>query len=67
MAAAVKPYARIALSRRSTWTRGWADQLESLSPVPLPWRTAWSRWHPYGVLGRRPGLPGPVQGVEAGT
>ncbi|MGW1958232.1 SUKH-4 family immunity protein [Streptomyces sp. NPDC001920] len=47
--------------------RDWADRLESASPVPLAWRTGWSKWRPYGVLGPRPDLPGPVDGVDIGT
>ncbi|MFE9441508.1 SUKH-4 family immunity protein [Streptomyces sp. NPDC006602] len=47
--------------------RDWADRLESASPVPLAWRTAWSKWRPYGVLGARPDLPGPTRGVDVGT
>jgi len=47
--------------------RDWADRLESVSPVPLTWRTAWSKWRPYGVLGARQDLPGPTHGVAIGT
>ncbi|MFE0520458.1 SUKH-4 family immunity protein [Streptomyces sp. NPDC058954] len=47
--------------------RDWADRLEDACPVPLTWRTAWSKWRPYGVLGACPDLPGAVQGVSLGT
>ncbi|MFF4212713.1 SUKH-4 family immunity protein [Streptomyces sp. NPDC001796] len=47
--------------------RDWAEQLECASPVPLAWRTAWSKWRPYGVLGALPDLPGPTRGVDFGT
>ncbi|MER6093491.1 SUKH-4 family immunity protein [Streptomyces bluensis] len=47
--------------------RDWADALENASPVPLAWRTAWSKWRPYGVLGDRPELAGSVDGVDIGT
>ncbi|MFJ9589883.1 SUKH-4 family immunity protein [Streptomyces acidicola] len=47
--------------------RDWADGLESASPVPLAWRTSWSKWRPYGVLGAQPGLPGRTRGVDFGT
>ena len=45
----------------------WADELENASPVPLAWRTAWSKWRPYGVLGDRPELAGRVDTVDIGT
>ncbi|MFE2643662.1 hypothetical protein ACFXDO_13965 [Streptomyces nigra] len=32
----------------------------------LPWRTAWSRWRPYGVFGMHPGTSGVVDYVELG-
>ncbi|MCT9079505.1 SUKH-4 family immunity protein [Streptomyces fulvoviolaceus] len=47
--------------------REWADRLENASPVPLAWRTAWSKWRPYGVLEVRPDLPAPARGVAIGT
>lgn len=47
--------------------RDWADGLESASRVPLAWRTAWSKWRPYGVLGARPDLPRRTCGVDFGT
>ncbi|MGR6973100.1 SUKH-4 family immunity protein [Streptomyces cynarae] len=47
--------------------RDWAEQLESASPAPLAWRTAWSKWRPYGVLGALADLPGPTRGVDIGT
>ncbi|MFF4883160.1 SUKH-4 family immunity protein [Streptomyces nigra] len=45
----------------------WADELEHASPVPLAWRTAWSKWRPYGALGDRPELAGHVDRVDIGT
>ncbi|MFI7412248.1 SUKH-4 family immunity protein [Streptomyces sp. NPDC049627] len=47
--------------------RDWADELEAASPVPLAWRTTWSKWRPYGVLGDLPELAGSVDGVDIGT
>lgn len=47
--------------------RDWADRLESVAPVQLAWRTAWSKWRPYGVLGPLPELPGPTRGIDIGT
>ncbi|WP_164905038.1 SUKH-4 family immunity protein [Streptomyces cyaneus] len=47
--------------------RDWADALENASPEPLAWRTAWSKWRPYGVLGDRPELAGSVDRVDIGT
>ncbi|MGV9235105.1 hypothetical protein [Streptomyces nigra] len=32
----------------------------------LPWRTAWSRWRPYGVFGMHPGTSGAGEYVELG-
>ncbi|MGW4755612.1 SUKH-4 family immunity protein [Streptomyces chartreusis] len=45
----------------------WADRLESAAPVPLAWRTTWSKWRPYGVMGPLHGLPGPTRGIDIGT
>lgn len=45
----------------------WADQLESAAPVPLAWRTTWSKWRPYCVMGPLHGLPGPTRGIDIGT
>ncbi len=42
----------------------WADALAET--VRLPWRTAWSRWRPYGVFGKHPGTSGIVDYVELG-
>ncbi|MFF0731980.1 SUKH-4 family immunity protein [Streptomyces chartreusis] len=47
--------------------RDWADRLESAAPVPLAWRTAWSKWRPYGVMGSLPTLPGATRGIDVGT
>ncbi|SEC05728.1 SUKH-4 family immunity protein [Streptomyces sp. KS_5] len=47
--------------------RDWADRLESAAPVPLAWRTAWSKWRPYGVMGPLHALPGPTRGIDVGT
>ncbi|MFJ9122379.1 SUKH-4 family immunity protein [Streptomyces sp. NPDC102394] len=46
--------------------RDWADRLEDACHVPLAWRTVWSKWRPYGVLGARPDLPGAVEDVSVG-
>ncbi|KUL72894.1 MULTISPECIES: ATP-binding protein [unclassified Streptomyces] len=42
----------------------WANALAET--VRLPWRTAWSRWRPYGVFGKHPGTSGAVDYVELG-
>ncbi|MGW7195621.1 SUKH-4 family immunity protein [Streptomyces chryseus] len=43
----------------------WADALAG-SGVRMPWRTAWSKWRPYGIFGTRPETSGPVDYVELG-
>ncbi|MFG2274979.1 SUKH-4 family immunity protein [Streptomyces chartreusis] len=47
--------------------RDWADRLESAAPVPLAWRTTWSKWRPYGVMGPLHVLPGPTRDIDIGT
>ncbi|WP_330356675.1 SUKH-4 family immunity protein [Streptomyces chartreusis] len=45
----------------------WADRIESAAPVPLAWRTTWSKWRPYGVMGPLHALPGPTLAIDIGT